>query len=93
MKRPYNHFRMSHWFLFAVIFYGIAIALTQSEILPQLQVISWKLGHETIASYFGYWIDRSAFNQSRLNEESPPLLQIRRAIIIGAAMLAVAMGL
>ena len=88
-----SYFRMFHWVLLSLVFYAEAITLANLDIFPQIQVISWKLGHETVAAFLGYWIDRSAFRQSRVTMDSSPLVQIRRAIIIGTAMLGVSMGL
>jgi len=92
MKKEFQ--RMSQWLLIAIIFYAFAIILASKGIdyLPQVQTISWKLGHETIAAFMGYWIDRTAF-RSRIVENVPPMQEIRRAIIIAATMLAVAMGM
>lgn len=87
-----GYFRMFHWLVIAVALYVLAALLATQSMLPQVQTISWKLGHETIAAFVGYWIDRSAF-QIRLDDESDPLHHIRRAIIVGATMLAVALGL
>lgn len=97
MKFPRFHttngaFRMFHWLLISIVLYTMASGLAHFEVMPQIQTISWKLGHETIAAFLGYWIDRSMFRQ-RIDPDSVPMLQIRRAIIIGCTMLAVAMGL
>lgn len=85
-------FRMFHWFLISVLLYTAAVVLAHFEQLPQIQTVCWKLGNINIAAYFGYRLDRSIF-QDRLSEETVPLCQLRRAAIIGCAMLAVAMGL
>ncbi len=94
LVKKHGNFRMSHWFLTAIFFYAIAIGLASYglDFYPQAQTVSWKLGHITIASYLGYWIDRSAF-RTRLNNESNPLSELRRAVIMAAAMLAVSLGL
>lgn len=83
--------RMAQWLLFAVGLYGLALTLFDSQ--PQLQTLSWKLGNLTVASFVGYWIDRRAFDGLRIKPDSPPLQQIRRAIIIAAAMITVGLGL
>lgn len=85
--------RMFHWLLIAVFLYAVAGTLAAAGAQPQLQIVLWKTGHITIAAFAGYWIDRQAFGHTRLNSDSAPQLQIRRAIVIGAAMLAMAMGL
>ena len=86
-----DKFRMAQWLLMAVLFYGSALLVFGDQ--PQLQTLAWKLGNLTVAAFVGYWIDRRAFLDARLNPHSPPLLQMRRAVIMAAAMLAVAMGL
>lgn len=85
-------FRMFQWLLISLTLYVLAVVLAKAELLPQVQTMSWKLGHETIAAFMGYWIDRSMF-RDRMGADTPPLLQIRRAVIIAATMLAVAMGM
>ena len=87
--------RMSQWLLIAICFYSFAIILAAKGIdfFPQVQTISWKLGHETIAAFLGYWIDRTA-NRTRLNNTPyTPLQEVRRAIIIGSSMIAIAIGM
>jgi hypothetical protein len=86
-----DKFRMAQWLALAAVFYGLALSAFGSQ--PQLQTLCWKIGNLTVASFIGYWIDRRAFMDARLDPHSPALLQVRRAIIMSAAMLAVAMGL
>jgi hypothetical protein len=84
--------RMSHWLMFSAALYLAAAMLATAGLQPQVQIILWKLGHITVAGYVGYWIDRGAF-RDRLDPKCLPARQIRRAIVIAAAMLAVSMGL
>lgn len=86
-----DKFRMAQWLALAAVFYGLALTVFGSQ--PQLQTLCWKIGNLTVASFIGYWIDRRAFMDARLDPNSPPLLQVRRAIIMTAAMLSVAVGL
>jgi hypothetical protein len=86
-----DKFRMMQWLLIAAFFYGLALTVFGAQ--PQLQTLCWKLGNLTVASFVGYWIDRRAFMFSRISASSQPLLELRRAIVMAAAMLAVAMGL
>lgn len=86
-----DKFRMMQWLLIAAFFYGLALLVFGDQ--PQLQTLAWKLGNLTVAAFVGYWIDRRAFMDARLDPHSPPLLQMRRAVIMAASMLAVAMGL
>jgi small-conductance mechanosensitive channel len=82
---------MLQWLIFAAVFYVLALYVVGER--PQLQTLCWKLGNLTVASFVGYWIDRRAFQFSRIDAGSNPLLQVRRAIIIAAAMLTVGLGL
>ena len=86
-----NRTRMIEWLLLAAGFYLGCIVLRAYEIEPQVQVVLWKLGNVTIASYLGYWIDRRAFG--RITANSTPVSQARRATVMAACILAVAMGL
>lgn len=83
--------RMAQWLLIAAMLYGTALYIFGDH--PQLQTLGWKLGNLTVAAFAGYWIDRRAFDGLRMTSYSPPLQQIRRAIIIAAAMLTVGLGL
>lgn len=89
-----DYFRMFHWLLWAVFFYTQAIIFASfgMDFFPQIQTVSWKLGHLTSAAFVGYWIDRSVF-RNRITTDSHPLHEIRRAIIIGCTMLGVSLGL
>ena len=87
-------FRMLQWLLISFCLYAFAIALANKGIdfYPQIQTVSWKLGHLTIAAFFGYWIDRNAF-RDRITPDSIPLITIRRAIIIMGSMIAISLGM
>lgn len=82
---------MGEWILMALVMYVVCIVLRTYEIEPQVQVVLWKLANVTVAAFVGYWIDRRAFG--RILTSATPLEQIRRAIVMAAAMLAVALGL
>lgn len=84
-----NKFRMIQHLVLAAILYAIAAHVTQ----PQLQIVLWKAGHITVGAFMGYWIDRTLFKTARIDESSVPMEHVRRAIIVAAAILAVAMGL
>lgn len=83
--------RMIEWLLLAAFFYAVSVVMYHLNILPEMQVVGRKLGHITVAAFLGYWIDRRS--ATRIRATSTPLEQIRRAIIIAAAMLAIAIGL
>jgi hypothetical protein len=87
-----NVLRMLHWLIIAALFYFVAYCLSIDEELRQLSTISWKLGNVTVGGYVGYWLDRHLF-QTRIDDTSPPLLQIRRAVIVAASIFAVSTGL
>ena len=81
--------RMVQWFMFAVIFYLAAILLANQgpTFYPQLQTLFWKLGQLTISSFLGYRIARSIFKDSDIYND------IGLAIVVGAAMIAVSLGM
>jgi hypothetical protein len=87
-----EHLRMLQWVFIAFLFYGAALIFKGYGVEPELQIVSMKLGHITIAAFVGYWIDRTAF-RTRITASSHPLESVRRAIIIASAMLAIALGL
>jgi hypothetical protein len=84
--------RMFDWLAWAIACYVAVLLLRFADLAPQVQTVLWKLGNLTVAAYAGYWIDRRAFRM-RIDLTSQPLEQLRRAIIMAAAMLAVALGL
>lgn len=86
-----NRSRMLEWLLMAAVLYVICITLRTFELEPQVQVVLWKLGNVTVAAFVGYWIDRRAF--ARVDACSDPVEQLRRALVMAAAMLAVSLGL
>lgn len=83
-----NKLRMAHWLIVAALLYLLALVVHQ----PQLQTMFWKTCLITVAAHVGYWIDKTSFRDT-LEPTSEPTRQLRRAIIIAAAMLAVSMGL
>ena len=87
-------FRMAHWLFISIAAYLFAITLANVGIdfLPQIQTVSWKLGHLTLAAFFGYWVDRNVF-RDRITQNTAPLISIRRAIIIVGAMIAISLGM
>jgi hypothetical protein len=86
-----NRSRMLEWLVMAAILYAGCIGLRTLDIEPQAQVVLWKLGNVTVAAFMGYWIDRRAFNRVGRFAEAPE--QLRRAIVMAAAMLSVSLGL
>nr|VFK21763.1 MAG: Putative 2/3 transmembrane domain holin [Candidatus Kentron sp. LFY] len=93
--------RMIVWLIISLLLFGFILFLAPQ----QLPVVLYKLALITSAAWVAYWLDRSLFPYARPNSfidhNGLPrteylmvfaALQIRRAIIIGAAMLAIAMG-
>ncbi|HDR9868465.1 TPA: hypothetical protein QDE31_01575 [Burkholderia cenocepacia] len=89
--RSADKLRMIEWLMIAAALYAGCIALRTLGIEPQVQVVLWKLANLTVAAHVGYWMDRRAFK--RILATSHPHEQIRRSIIMAAAMLTVGMGL
>lgn len=83
--------RMIEWLLMAAVLYMVCITLRSLDVEPQAQVVLWKLANVTVAAYVGFWIDARAF--ARITVTTHPLEQLRRAIVMAAAMLAVSLGL
>ena len=79
--------RMLVWIVASALFYGAAFIVEA----PILQTIAIKLGNVTVAGNIGYWLSRTAIG--RLNGESSANEKIARAIIIGAAMVGISLGL
>lgn len=87
-----NLTRMAGWLAWSLATYAACIVLRTYDLEPQLQTVLWKLGNVSIAAHSGYWIDRHAF-QTRITTSSTPHECLRRAIVMGATMLAVGLGL
>lgn len=87
--------RMIDWLLVTLVLIALIAVLSPQ----QLPVSLYKLSLLTMAAVAGYWIDRSLFPYARPDDISlapSAILQasamLRRAIIVGAAMLAVSLG-
>jgi len=88
--------RMADWLLITLVLLA-AIAVLSPQQLP---VSLYKLSLITMAAVVGYWIDRSLFPYARPDNPqllTAPVMQacamLRRAIIVGCAMLAVSLGM
>lgn len=86
--KQYDKLRMASWLLMAVAFYALAMFAVKQ---PQLQTAVWKFGHITAGGFLGYWLDRNAMG--RVTDYSTPGRQQARAVIVGAAILGMALGL
>jgi len=95
MPSPKDKFkiRMFQWLATAMVLFAIAAITALSGIveLRPIGLIASKAANVTLGAFIGYWIDRHAF-RSRIEPGSDPLLHLRRAMIIGAAIYAVAGG-
>lgn len=80
--------RMVQWLIAAIMLYTAAMMVTQ----PQIQTALWKAGNVTLAAWLGYIIDRTAYPYERCKENMASC-QLRRSIIMAAAMLAMGLGL
>ncbi|MBS1186711.1 MAG: hypothetical protein H6R04_729 [Burkholderiaceae bacterium] len=87
--------RMSLWLIVSVLLLA-SIAVTAPRLLP---VSLYKLSLITTAAWVAYWIDRGLFPYARpdgFTMDTQQLLyasaMIRRALIISAAMIGVALG-
>lgn len=91
MKFP----RMFDWLLVTLILAALIYVFSPQ----QLPVSLYKLSLITMAAVVGYWIDRSLFPYARPDDAVlipshilQAAAQLRRAIIVGCAMLAVSLG-
>lgn len=90
--------RIGPWLILAIITTFIVAMLHPH----QLGVLLWSLTKLCWGAYLGYWIDRSIFPYARPDRFNPDLdtnertswevLMLRRALIIGAAILALGLG-
>jgi hypothetical protein len=84
--------RMIGWLLVAAFFYAVAYAMFRAEVTGPFQTLAWKLGHVTLGGYAGFRLDRGAF-RDRITPTSHPLVMIRRALIMFAAMFTLGTGM
>lgn len=88
-------FRMFQWLLIAAALYASAMTLhyfsTGPTLWSPIETVLWKLGHVTVAGFAGYWLDRSLF-RDRISANDKTC-HMRRAVIVAAVVVAVAMGL
>lgn len=91
-KKDVEHNRMLNWLLSAFVLYGIAFALNYFRISEAGASLFYKFGHVTVAGFLGYRLDRSLF-RDRMCNNTEPLKQLRRAILVGAVVLSISIGL
>lgn len=82
-------FRMLLWLAAGLTLYSVSTWLGPEH--PQAQVTLYKLGHVTTLAYVGYWISRQALGRVVARTDSTRV--VARAIVIGSAMIAGALGL
>ncbi len=86
--------RMSTWLLLALTFYLLAAMINVPSgggWQSQAQTGLWKAGHITIGAYLGYWIDTHLFRHIDQNSGGNRILA--RAVVVGAAIFGMALGL
>lgn len=84
--------RMMNWLMVAALFYAVAYAMFSADVTGPFQTLAWKLGHVTLGGYLGYRLDRAAF-RDRISPTTPPLVMVRRAIIMVGAMYTLGAGM
>ncbi len=83
-----DYTRMAQWLILAACLYLAAVFVAQ----PQLQTGLWKAGHITSGAYLGYWIDRHLFGRYSSDHAYTPRA-LARAIVVGACVFGMALGL
>jgi hypothetical protein len=93
-----DYMRMGVWLTAGIVLY----VLSFDQANPAAQFVLGKTGSATIGAWIGYMADRHAFPQHRIERDdcpidprlcsNVPIDRIRRAIVIAAAMLAMAIG-
>lgn len=84
--------RMSAWVYISIPLLIVVVLLSPQKV----GLVIYKLNLVTIAAALGYWLDRGAFPYARpdqVAEALMPAAMIRRAVIMAAVVLAMAMGL
>lgn len=81
--------RMRGWAIVAVLTSVGLLALSPQ----QLGVVLAKANLLALGAWLGYWVDRSAFQELRITVHSNDAECLRRAIIIGSSMIAMALAL
>jgi Kef-type K+ transport system membrane component KefB len=94
-KTQNDIFRMIAWLLIGLLCYALAFALGNSRPIPQM--VCQKLGNVLTFAWVGYWVSRTAIGRVSRSADAylwPEIAnRISRALIIGCAILAGAMGL
>lgn len=88
-----NSPRLSGWVLMTIVLLAAVWAIAPQ----QLPVSLYKLSLVTLAAVVGYWLDRSLCPYARPDhvDDEPNIMaaaMLRRAIIVGCAMLAMGLG-
>lgn len=91
-KQSVDVHRMVEWFVIAILLYAAAFTMLYLGYSGPAQTVVWKLGHVTLGGFAGYWLDRAAF-RDRIYYGTPPLIMLRRAIIMTGAMFTLGVGL
>jgi hypothetical protein len=84
--------RMWPWLIVAVVTLAAIYVIAPQ----QVSVVLAKFNLLALGAWLGYWVDRIAFPYARPHEAKPAhvdVAQLRRALIIAAAMVAMALAL
>lgn len=88
--------RMLGWLLMALAVYVIAALLAHlpgdGGQWPRAQVVLWRIGHLMIGVWLGYGADRALY-RDRIDDSTPALIHIRRALIVGVIVIGMAVAL
>lgn len=91
MKMPENALRAWPWLIVALTTTAIVAVLHP----PQIGVLVWSLSKLSLGAYLGYWIDRTVFRYARPDRvpaAQAPMAWLRRAIVMGAVVVALGLG-
>lgn len=91
MKMTENAFRAWPWLIGSLLTTSI-VALLHPQ---QIGVLVWSLSKLSLGAYLGYWIDRTVFGYARPDRvpaSQAPMAWLRRAIVMGAVVIALGLG-
>ncbi len=95
MPTWFNNFRLKFFSVLALVLVAVVFVLAPA----QLPVVLHKFSLVTLAAVLGYWLDRHLFPYARPDSFLPGDLKsmgeaaLRRAIIVGAVVVGVALAL
>ena len=84
-----EYFRLS-WFAYVAV---VLLSLLFWRSPAQIPIVLYKFGLVTGAAVLGYWLDRHLFVGARKTGYTSDLWMLRRAIIVGACVVAIGIAL